>query len=125
MENITEMTIGKSFNLHKCQIYIIVGLTLNKISLNHAWIHDTFIPRVQKSGEIVWEHRGLSSAASAASAIYDHIEVLENGSDDYEAIGVISSGEYNITSNLMFSFPMHVRRGSYSIINDVIIDSNG
>ena len=77
-----------------------------------------------KKGEEIIEYRGLSSAASIASAIYDHINILENGSDDCEAIGVMSSGEYNIASNLMFSFPMNITRESYSIIENVKIDSS-
>ncbi len=124
VENITEMTIWGNHSTTQVPDLYNCKVNSNIISLDHAWIHDTFIPRVQKRGGEIIEHRGLSSAASAASAIYDHIDVLENGSDDYEAIGVISSGEYNITSNLMFSFPINVRRGSYSVIDDVIIDSS-
>ena len=63
----------------------------------------------KEEGEII-EFRGLSSAASAASAIYDHIHVLEYGSDDCEALGVLSTGEYNISPDLMFSFPLTINR---------------
>ena len=80
-----------------------------------------FIPRVQKRGGEIIEYRGLSSAASAASAIYDHINILENGSADWEALGVLSSGEYNITPDIMFSYPVVVDGGSYKIKDDINI----
>ena len=37
------------------------------------WLRDTFIPAVQKRGEAVIKARKLSSAASAATAIADHL----------------------------------------------------
>ena len=89
--------------------------------MDYSWVHETFIPRVQKRGGEIIEFRGLSSAASAASAIYDHINVLENGSSDWEALGVLSSGEYNIKSDIMFSFPVVVHGSSYNIKDDVNI----
>ena len=92
-----------------------------EINLEHSWIHETFIPRVQKRGGEIIEYRGLSSAASAASAIYDHINILENGSADWEALGVLSSGEYNITPDIMFSYPVVVDGGSYKIKDDINI----
>ena len=44
-----------------------------------------------------------------------------NGSADWEALGVLSSGEYNITPDIMFSFPAVVHGGSYNIKDDVNI----
>ena len=102
-------------DLYNCKV------NSKEINLDHGWIHETFIPRVQKRGGEIIEFRGLSSAASAASAIYDHIDVLENGSSDWEALGVLSSGEYNITPDIMFSFPIEVHRSSYNIKDDVNI----
>ena len=102
-------------DLYNCEV------SSKNINLDHSWIHETFIPRVQKRGGEIIEYRGSSSAASAASAIYDHINVLENGSADWEALGVLSSGEYNITPDIMFSFPVVVHGGSYNIKDDVNI----
>ena len=123
VENITGMTIWGNHSTTQVPDLYNCRINSNTVSMDHAWVHETFIPRVQKGEEII-EYRGLSSAASAASAIYDHINILENGSDDCEAIGVMSSGEYNIASNLMFSFPMNITRESYSIIENVKIDSS-
>ena len=98
-----------------------------EIKLDDSWIHDTFIPKVQKRGGEIIEYRGLSSAASAASAIYDHIYVLENGSNDIEALGIMSNGEYDIRPDLMFSMPLKICDGAYKVeenikINDSLID---
>ena len=102
-------------DLYNCKV------SSKEINLEHSWIHETFIPRVQKRGGEIIEYRGLSSAASAASAIYDHINILENGSADWEALGVLSSGEYNITPDIMFSYPVVVDGGSYKIKDDINI----
>ena len=40
---------------------------------DEAWLADTFIPTVAKRGAAIIEARGLSSAASAASATIDHM----------------------------------------------------
>lgn len=92
------------------------------ISLDDSWIHETFIPKVQERGGEIIEYRGLSSAASAASAIYDHVNVLENGSNDIEAIGILSSGEYGFTPDLMFSLPLNLTPGQYSVNKDIKIN---
>jgi malate dehydrogenase len=93
------------------------------VDVEESWIYDTFIPKVQKRGGEIIEFRGLSSAASAASAIYDHINILENGSNEWESLGIMTSGEYDITKGLMFSLPLSISENSYSIISDVIINS--
>ncbi len=107
------------------QVPDLYNCTINssKINIDETWIQETFIPKVQKRGGEIIEYRGLSSAASAASAIYDHVNVLDNGSNDWEALGIMSTGEYNITSGLMFSLPVKVTDGSYSVIDNITIDS--
>ena len=90
-------------------------------NLDVNWIDDTFIPRVQNRGAEIIEHRGKSSAASAASAIYDHLNALVNGSNDWESMGVISNNSYGIDSEIFFSFPLNVTDSSFSIINNLVI----
>ena len=89
-------------------------------NLDVNWIDDTFIPRVQNRGAEIIEHRGKSSAASAASAIYDHLCALVNGSNDWESMGVISNNSYGIDSEIFFSFPLNVTDSSFSIINNLV-----
>jgi malate dehydrogenase len=90
-------------------------------SLDANWINDIFIPRVQNRGAEIIEHRGKSSAASAASAIYDHLHALVNGSNDWESMGVISNNSYGIDSEIFFSFPLNITDSSLSIINNLVI----
>ena len=124
VENIKNMVIwGNHSTTQVPDLYNCV-IPSKEISLEHSWIHDTFIPRVQKRGGEIIEFRGLSSAASAASAIYDHIYVLEFGSDDCEALGVLSTGEYNISPNLMFSFPLTINDGTYTVIDNIDINDS-
>ena len=124
VENIKNMVIwGNHSTTQVPDLYNCV-IPSKKISLEHSWIHDTFIPRVQKRGGEIIEFRGLSSAASAASAIYDHIYVLEFGSDDCEALGVLSTGEYNISPDLMFSFPLTINDGTYTVIDNIDINDS-
>ncbi len=124
VENIKNMVIwGNHSTTQVPDLYNCV-IPSKEISLEHSWIHDTFIPRVQKRGGEIIEFRGLSSAASAASAIYDHICVLEFGSDDCEALGVLSTGEYNISPDLMFSFPLTINDGTYTVIDNIDINDS-
>ena len=95
-----------------------------QINIDDNWVHDSFIPKVQKRGGEIIEYRGLSSAASAASAIYDHIYILENGSNDWEALGIMTNGEYGITPDLMFSLPVEIDNSKINVINNVKINSS-
>ena len=52
---------------------------------DNVWIEKNFIPRVQNRGAEIIDYRGKSSAASAASAVYDHLNSIVNGSDDWES----------------------------------------
>jgi malate dehydrogenase len=93
------------------------------VDVEESWIYGTFIPKVQKRGGEIIEYRGLSSAASAASAIYDHINIIDNGSSSWESLGIMTSGEYDIESGLMFSLPLIVTDKGYNVIEDLRIDA--
>ena len=89
------------------------------LSLNDQWVSDEFIPRVQNRGAEIIEHRGKSSAASAASAIYDHIYALVNGSSDWESMGIMSSNPYDIDDQIFFSYPLNIVNDEIKIIDTV------
>ena len=89
------------------------------LSLNDQWISDEFIPRVQNRGAEIIEHRGKSSAASAASAIYDHVYALVNGSSDWESMGIMSSNPYDIDDQIFFSYPLNIVNDEIKIIDTV------
>jgi len=63
---------------------------------------------VAKRGAAIIEARKLSSAASAANAVCDHIHDWFVGTNKGQiaSMGVISNGEYGVPIGLNFSFPV-------------------
>ncbi|MCI0749870.1 MAG: malate dehydrogenase, partial [Nevskiales bacterium] len=65
--------------------------------VDSAWIEKEFIPTVQQRGAAVIKARGLSSAASAASAAVDHVRDWALGTNGkWVSMGVPSDGSYGI-----------------------------
>ena len=93
-------------------------------SLNHSWVKDEFIPRVQNRGAEIIKARGLSSAASAASAAIDHMKdwALGTKANDWVSMAIPSDGSYGITEGIIYSFPVTCQNGSYSIVQNLDID---
>ncbi|CAF1244521.1 unnamed protein product [Rotaria sp. Silwood1] len=91
---------------------------------NDNWLKNEFISTVQKRGTTVIAARKLSSAMSAAKAICDHMRDWWQGTKDNEwvSMGVISDGSYNIEKGLVFSYPVHIKNGKLSIIQDLKLD---
>lgn len=92
--------------------------------IDKQWYQEMFIPQVQNRGAEIIEARGLSSAASAASAAIDHMKdwVFGTQASDWVSMGVYSSGNYDINDGLVFSMPMHIGGGVISVIDDLAID---
>ena len=92
--------------------------------LEQDWIRDSFIPRVQKRGAEIIQARGLSSAASAASAAIDHMRDWELGSpeDDWVSMAIPSDGSYGISEGIVFSYPILCKESEYSFVQDLDID---
>ena len=88
------------------------------------WIENSFIPTVQQRGAAIIEARGLSSAASAASAAVDHVRdwMLGNAAGDWVSMAVPSDGSYGVPEGLMSSFPVTCSGGEYSIVQGLDID---
>ncbi len=92
---------------------------------DQAWLADTFIPTVAKRGAAIIEARGLSSAASAASAAIDHVHTWVNGTaeGDWTSAGVVSDGSYGVPEGLISSFPVTAKDGKYEIVQGLEIDA--
>jgi malate dehydrogenase len=89
-----------------------------------AWNKDTFIPTVGKRGAAIIEARGLSSAASAASAAIDHVHDWLLGSHGkWVTMGVPSDGSYGIPKDVMYGFPVTTVNGKWTLVKDLEIDS--
>ena len=82
-----------------------------------AWYEETFIPTVQQRGAAIIAARGASSAASAANAAIGHMNTWALGTcdGDWTSMAVLSSGEYDIPSGLIYSFPCQCSGGDYQI----------
>lgn len=89
----------------------------------HAWLDETFIPRVAKRGAEIIQVRGSSSVASAASATIDHVRDWVRGSDDWTSAGVVSHGEYGVPEGLVSSFPVRSVDGGWQIVEGLEIDA--
>ena len=92
--------------------------------VSRSWFEDEFIPAVQQRGAKVIEARGSSSAASAASAVIDHVRTWVSGTPtgDWTSMGVFSEGDYGIAPGLVFSYPLLIRDGEWQIVQKLPID---
>ena len=100
--------------------YKKVGKT-EKVSalVDEKWLKEYFIPKVQKRGAEIIQARKLSSAASAANAICDHMHDWIYGTRPGEVVsmGVISDGNtYGIQDGLIYSFPVTCSKGKWKIV---------
>jgi len=92
--------------------------------LDKEWVKNEFIPRVQNRGAEIIKARGLSSAASAASAAIDHMRdwALDTKTDDWVSMAIPSDGSYGISEGIIYSFPVTCQNGAYSIVQNLEID---
>ncbi|MEZ5672525.1 MAG: malate dehydrogenase [Thiotrichaceae bacterium] len=91
--------------------------------VDQDWVVKDFIPTVQQRGAAIIKARGKSSAASAAYAALAHIRDWVAGSDDWLSMAIPSDGSYGIPEQLMYSFPVTVKNGEYSIVQGLEIDA--
>ncbi|WP_034268475.1 malate dehydrogenase [Actinospica robiniae] len=91
---------------------------------DQAWLEGDFIPTVAKRGAAIIEARGLSSAASAASAALDHVRTWFHGTaeGDWTSMGIVSDGSYGVPEGLVSSFPVTTKDGDYQIVQGLEID---
>ena len=88
-----------------------------------AWNRDVFLPTVGKRGAAIIDARGLSSAASAASAAIDHVRDWVLGSNgEWVTMGVPSDGSYGIPEGVLFGYPCTTAGGKYSIVQGLEMD---
>jgi len=88
------------------------------------WVRGDFITTVQKRGAAIIEARKLSSAASAAKAITDHMRDWVNGTQEgeYVSMAVASDGSYGIAEGVFYSFPVTTSGGNYTIVQGLSVD---
>ena len=96
----------------------INGQPAASVIADDAWIRTTFIPTVQKRGAAIIEARGQSSAASAANAAINHVQTWRGGTGagDWVSMAIPSTRAYGSPAGVIFSYPVTVRDGQYSIV---------
>jgi malate dehydrogenase len=78
------------------------------------------MPTVAKRGGAIIAARGQSSAASAAAAALDHVKSWHHGTpeNDWVSMAIPSEqGDYGITDNLIFSYPVRIKDGQYEVVS--------
>jgi len=93
-------------------------VTVHDAVKDEAYLHGDFIKTVQQRGAAVIKLRKLSSAASAAKAIVDHMHDWIFGTPAGEAVSmaIYSDGSYGVKEGVIFSFPVTIKDGKASIV---------
>ncbi|PPE75009.1 malate dehydrogenase [Solimonas fluminis] len=100
-----------------------VGGKAAKSLVDQAWVEKDFIPTVQQRGAAIIKARGLSSAASAASAAVDHVRDWALGSNGkWVSMGVPSDGSYGIKPGIVYGYPCICKNGQYEIVQGLSVD---
>jgi malate dehydrogenase len=104
--------------------HALVGEKPARELLDPKWVEESFIPVVQQRGAAIIKARGLSSAASAASAAIDHVRSWVQGTPegDWVSMGIPADGSYGIKEGVTYSYPVTISGGEYSIVQGLAID---
>ena len=89
--------------------------------IDEAWLNEHFIPVVQQRGTAIIQARGSSSIGSAAYAALSHMRTWIRGTDadDWVSMGVVSDGSYGVPEGLIYAFPVTIKNGIVSIVQDL------
>jgi len=101
------------------------GLVPALEAINDAnWVKTVFTPVVKSRGAAVLAARKLSSAMSAAKASADHMHDWHFGTkpNDSVSMAIVSDGSYNIPKGLLYSFPVTIANGKWSIVQGLPVD---
>ncbi|KAI9190159.1 Malate dehydrogenase, cytoplasmic [Blastocladiella emersonii ATCC 22665] len=85
------------------------------------FLRTTYIKNVSLRGSAIIAARKLSSAMSAAKAVCDHVRDWHFGTapGEFVSMAIMSDGSYGIPRDLMFSFPVTVANGEWTIVPDL------
>jgi malate dehydrogenase len=100
----------------------INGKPATSVITDTAWLQGPFCEAVGKRGAAVIAARGLSSAASAANALVDHVRSLVTPGAIH-SIAVKSNGNYGFDANVWAGMPVRTTApGSYEVITGYAMD---
>ena len=123
--DITEVSGMAIFGNHSPTMFpdysntIISGKPATDVIGNEKWLKEEYIPSVGKRGAAIIKARGLSSAASAANALINHVQSLYTVSDEIHSIVVCSKGHYGFAEGVWAGMPVRtVSPGNYEVIDN-------
>ena len=123
--DVTEVSHMAIFGNHSPTMFpdysntIISGKSATEVINDDNWLKNEYIPAVGKRGAAIIKARGLSSAASAANALINHVQSLYTVSDEVHSIVVKSNGEYGFAEGVWAGMPVKtVSPGKYEIVTD-------
>jgi len=89
---------------------------------DEAWLKTEFLPTVGKRGAAIIEARGLSSAASAANALVDHVRDLTTVGKIH-SVAVNSEGRYGFAEGVWAGMPVKTTApGAYEVLTSYEMD---
>jgi malate dehydrogenase len=88
---------------------------------DEAWLKNDFLPAVGKRGAAIIEARGLSSAASAANALVDHVRDLVTPGKVH-SVAVSSEGRYGFAPGVWAGMPVRTTATGYEVIETFAMD---
>ena len=100
----------------------IDGISAVEVIKDLNWIENEYLPLVQQRGKAVIDARGASSAASAANAVIDTIQSVDNATEEgnWFSAAVPSDGSYETPEDLIFGFPLRSSgQGSVEIVQGI------
>ena len=96
---------------------LISGKSATEVIGNDNWLKNEYIPAVGKRGAAIIKARGLSSAASAANALINHVQSLYTVSDTVHSLVVCSKGQYGFADGVWAGMPVRtVSPGNYEVV---------
>ncbi|MGZ3403304.1 MAG: malate dehydrogenase, partial [Phenylobacterium sp.] len=88
---------------------------------DEAWLKNDFLPAVGKRGAAIIEARGVSSAASAANALVDHVRDLVTPGKIH-SVAVESKGRYGFADGVWAGMPVKTTASGYDVIDSYEMD---
>jgi len=88
---------------------------------DEAWLKNDYLPTVGKRGAAIIEARGLSSAASAANALIDHVRDLTTVGAVH-SVAIASEGRYGFAEGIWAGMPVKTTATGYDVITSYEMD---
>jgi malate dehydrogenase len=99
----------------------IKGKPAASVVNDDAWLKNDFLPKVGKRGAEIIAARGLSSAASAAGALIDHVRDLSRPGTVH-SVAVESDGFYGFSQGVWAGVPVKTTAEGYEIVRTFQMD---